>query len=186
MGRRGARACTSTARKSRRDSSQSGAVVHSDRPLYVGYGDNGYTSYYDMDGAIDDVRVYEPRTRPATRWRCAVRGAHASSDSDGPNGRDTATPTPTDTTTPTPTTHATRRRRHRHRNATRRLQPRTGRRRWAFAETGGTTVADSAGGNDGFVRGSPTLDAGGVFDTLRHRVRSERRRLRGGPRCCGR
>ena len=42
-----------------RDDSQSGPAVHSDRSLYVGRGDNGYTSYYAMDGAVDDVRVYD-------------------------------------------------------------------------------------------------------------------------------
>lgn len=42
-----------------RDSSQSGDVVHSGRPLYIGWGDNSYTTYYDMDGALDDIRLYD-------------------------------------------------------------------------------------------------------------------------------
>ena len=41
-----------------RDDSQSGQIVHSSRSMYVGRGDNGYTSYYAMDGSVDDIRVY--------------------------------------------------------------------------------------------------------------------------------
>jgi hypothetical protein len=115
-----------------RDDSQSGAVVHSDRPLYVGRGDNGYTSYYAMDGGIDDVRVYD-RALDADEVGSLYEGATTAEPEPEPE------PTPTDPAAqPAPTA------------------------RWQFAETTGVTVADSAGSTDGFVRGSPTLDADGV------------------------
>ncbi|MDZ7745939.1 MAG: LamG domain-containing protein [Halobacteriales archaeon] len=68
-----------------RDDSQSGAVVHSDRSLYVGYGDNGYTSYYDMNGAIDDVRVYDvalTADQVAARRRRRHDGDRTDADTD--------------------------------------------------------------------------------------------------------
>jgi len=71
-----------------RDDSQSGPVVHSDRPLYIGRGDNGYTSYYAMNGAIDDVRVYDT----------ALTEAEIDAVLDGAT---TDEPTPTDPEAPT-------------------------------------------------------------------------------------
>jgi hypothetical protein len=69
-----------------RDTSQSGAVVPSGRSLYIGYGDNGYTSYYDMNGTVDDVRLYDvPLT--ADDVVALVEGATPEAP----------TPTPTDT-----------------------------------------------------------------------------------------
>jgi len=76
-----------------RDDSQSGDVVHSDRPLYVGYGDNSYTTSYDMDGAIDDVRVY--------------RRALSAEDVGTLYERETATATPTQTPAQTGSATAT-------------------------------------------------------------------------------
>ena len=85
-----------------RDDSQSGGVVHSDRPLYIGYGDNGYTTYYPMDGDIDDVRVYDIALTDAD-----VRALVAEADTVTPAPTPTETPTPTPTDTPTATPTAT-------------------------------------------------------------------------------
>ncbi|WP_135301889.1 LamG domain-containing protein [Haloarcula amylovorans] len=74
-----------------RDTSQSGRVVHSNRSLFVGRGDNGYTAYYGMDGAIDDVRVYE-RALPASDVGALYEGESASP---APRATETATPTAT-------------------------------------------------------------------------------------------
>ncbi|MBX0322114.1 LamG domain-containing protein [Halomicroarcula sp. F13] len=116
-----------------RDASQSGAVVHSDRSLFVGRGDNGYTTYYGMDGAIDDVRVYdralsasevtdlyegvtETATATATETPTATATSTASptqtetataTETPTPTPTETATPTATETATPTPTETAT-------------------------------------------------------------------------------
>ena len=87
-----------------RDGSQSGRVVHSDRPLYIGYGDNGYASYYDMDGAIDDIRVYDTALTPDQVGTLYTDGDTTSSTDDGDSGGgSTDDPMPTPTPTPTPT-----------------------------------------------------------------------------------
>jgi hypothetical protein len=115
-----------------RDDTQSGSVVHSDRSLYIGRGDNGYTTYYPMAGAVDDVRVYD-RALGADEVRSLYEGSDTSTEPE---------PAPSDPSSqPSPAA------------------------RWQFAETTGVTIADSAGSTDGFVRGSPALDADGVFDT---------------------
>ena len=154
-----------------RDSSQSGAVVHSDRPLYVGYGDNGYTSYYDMDGAVDDVRVYD-RALSASAVAALYDGAGLGASTPTPTPTPTETPTPTATPAPTPTPTSTPTPTPTEEetdtdssSGTDTTDPSTQPvpvARWRFAETGGVTVADSAGSADGFVRGSPTLDTAGV------------------------
>ncbi|KAA9396490.1 hypothetical protein Har1130_17640 [Haloarcula sp. CBA1130] len=164
-----------------RDTTQSGEVVHSDRPLYIGYGDNGYDSYYAMDGAIDDVRVYD-RALGSDEVSDLYEGVEEAT----PTPTETATPTPTSTPsstptptpvptptetpspTPTPTATVTPAPTPTPTSTPTKTDPSSQPApvaRWAFAETGGTTVADSAGGNDGFVRGSPTLDTAGVFGT---------------------
>jgi len=85
-----------------RDTSQSGDVVHSDRPLFLGYGDNSYTTYYDMDGAIDDVRVYD-RALSADDVAALYEGqTDTATPSPTATATETPTETPTATTTPTP------------------------------------------------------------------------------------
>ncbi|QPV62842.1 LamG domain-containing protein [Halosimplex litoreum] len=164
-----------------RDDSQSGDVVHSDRPLYVGYGDNSYSTVYDMDGAVDDVRVYdtaltaedvtalydgEATTATPTPTNTATptptdTATQTSTPTATPTPTDTATPTPTPTSTPTPTPTPT---------ATPTPTPAGSGRptpvaHWRFEETGGSTVADGVGSNDGTVVGAPDLSTPGVFDS---------------------
>ncbi|WP_336338322.1 LamG domain-containing protein [Haloarcula brevis] len=154
-----------------RDTAQSGAVVHSDRPLYVGYGDNGYASTYAMNGAVDDARVYD-RALGSDEVAALYEGVGTQTETETPTVTDTPTPTPTPTPTetptpiptPTPTPTETPSSTPTPTPTSPSSQPAPVA-RWQFTETGGTTVADSAGSNDGFVRGSPTLAADGVFDT---------------------
>jgi hypothetical protein len=81
-----------------RDDSQSGDVDHTTRPLFVGCGDNGYTSYYAMEGRIDDVRLYD---RPLTPSE--VTAIVEGDTGDG----ETTTEEPTTTTTVEPPTTTT-------------------------------------------------------------------------------
>ncbi|ELZ24222.1 LamG domain-containing protein [Halosimplex carlsbadense 2-9-1] len=148
-----------------RDASQSGDVAHSDRPLYIGYGDNSYTTYYDMDGAIDDVRVYQ-RALSADDVAALYEGeAATATPTETATATPTATPTPTPTGTPTPTPTPT---------ATPTATPTptpagsgdpTPVAHWRFEETSGSTAADGVGSNDGTAVGSPDLSAAGVFDS---------------------
>ena len=76
-----------------RDTSQSGDVVASTRSLYIGYGDNGYSSTYDMNGSIDDVRVYDTALT-AEQVAAVVDGT--TTDEPTPSETPTATPVPND------------------------------------------------------------------------------------------
>ena len=89
------------------DSSQSGAVVHADRPLSIGRGDNGWSSYYGMDGSLDDVRVYDVALTPEAVQGIVDGDGATETPTPTPTPTETATPTPTDTATPTPTDTAT-------------------------------------------------------------------------------
>ena len=141
-----------------RDDSQSGDVVHSDRPLYLGRGDNGYASSYPMNGGIDDVRVYSRALSPEEVGSLFEGTVTSSEPEPEPEPEDDQEPEPEpepedDQETesepdPAPTDPSS--------------QPPPAA-RWGFAETSGVTIADSAGAADGFVRGSPALDAEGVF-----------------------
>jgi cell division septation protein DedD len=83
-----------------RDDSQSGDVVHSDRPLFVGRGDNGYTTYYGMEGRIDDLRLYDRALSPEG-VTAVVEGPPEAEE---PVSTTTTEATPTTTAEPTPTT----------------------------------------------------------------------------------
>jgi hypothetical protein len=65
-----------------RDESQSGSIRHSTNPLYVARGDNGWSATYGMDGAINDVRVYDTALAPS-EVREIYDGTADSTDDEG-------------------------------------------------------------------------------------------------------
>ncbi|MFB6105948.1 MAG: LamG-like jellyroll fold domain-containing protein [Halobacteriaceae archaeon] len=74
-----------------RDDGQSGDVVHSTTNLYVGRGHNRWSNYYDMEGAVDDVRVYGSAL--AADDVAAVYDGTAPGGSSGTSGSNTTTTT---------------------------------------------------------------------------------------------
>ncbi|WP_197428433.1 LamG domain-containing protein [Halapricum sp. CBA1109] len=90
-----------------RDDSQSGDIVHSDRPLFVGRGDNGYTTYYGMEGRLDDLRLYDRALSPEEVAAVAEgppEEEELTTTEEPTPTTTTAEPTPTTTEEPTPTT----------------------------------------------------------------------------------
>ena len=146
-----------------RDESQSGAVVHSDRPLYVGRGDNGYTSYYAMNGAIDDVRLYD-RALGTDEVVSLFEGTVTTEPETDPGPEPDPEPEPEQEPAPEPEPEQEPAPEPEPAPTDPSAQPAPAA-RWEFAETTGATIADSAGSTDGFVRGSPALDTDGVFGT---------------------
>lgn len=152
-----------------RDNSQSGPAVHSDRPLYIGRGDNSYTSYYAMDGAIDDVRLYS-RALSADEIGSLYGGTVTSTDTETDSSSETDTETDsgsetdTETDSGAETDSGTGTDSGTETTTDPSSQPAPAA-RWEFAETTGMTLADSAGSAEGFARGSPALDVDGVFES---------------------
>jgi hypothetical protein len=81
-----------------RDSSQSGAAVHSRTDLFIARGHNRWSTRYDMAGAIDDVLLYGDALSADH-----VGAIYAGTALDDTDPTPTPTPTPTETPTPTPT-----------------------------------------------------------------------------------